>query len=208
MRQRGLRPCWRGDILPAVHRPKGAPPCPVFTASPGISGPCGCGKSTLARELAARLAQRGANGQVYLVQGDAFHRGFVEAAAPDSAPLLAWPEILRFNWRCILDTADKALSAGLDVIVDYVVEDEWPLLQALGARYGAALHRVVLTASEEAIRLRLADRGDPQLTDRALFLRQKLSAMPENQPYLLDNTHLSPAETAERLLSGTLPAAE
>ena len=44
---------------------------------------------------------------------------------------------------------------------------------------------------EEAIRQRITHRGDVDLIDRAIFLKHKLEAMPENQGHLLDNTGLT-----------------
>ena len=163
-----------------------------------FSGPCGCGKSTLAETFAKHLVNCCGKKQVYLIHGDDFHQGFVEAYQPEvffvegqPANALQWEDILRFNWECIIDVADKALCRGLDVVIDYVIEDELPLVTALAQKYGAALHYVVLTASEEAIRQRITQRGDVDLIDRAIFLKHKLEAMAENQGHLLDNTGMT-----------------
>lgn len=162
-----------------------------------ISGPCGCGKSTVARALASHLSS-GQQRQVYLIHGDNFHAGF--ACTPGGYPVAPWPQILDFNWVCILNTAQEALMRGMDVIIDYVVEEELPRVQALADRCAAELHYTVLTASEEAIAQRLQQRGDPELTERAIFLRQKLNALPENQGRLLDTTGCTPEEVLQRLL--------
>ena len=153
-----------------------------------FSGPCGCGKSTLA-EAFSKKADR----QIYLLHGDDFHAGFIE---PEDAslPRTSWEDILRFNWDCLLTVARKALSMGLDVAIDYVVEDELPLVKALADEYNAALHYIVLTASEETLRQRLQTRVDAWLTERALFLKHKLEHMPENQSHLLDITGMNLGE--------------
>lgn len=151
-----------------------------------ISGPCGCGKTTLSKALAAHLAQEK---QVYLIHGDSFHAGFIGERQG-----IGWPEMLRFNWECILTVAAKALARGLDVVIDYVVEEELPLVSRLAREHGAALYYLVLTASGEVLRERLAARGDGQLTDRALFLREKLAEMPENQGRLVDATDRTPEQ--------------
>ena len=99
-----------------------------------FSGPCGCGKSTLTEAYAKHLIDCGTKNQVYLIHGDNFHAGFIETertVGPDVPGFLYWQDILTFNWECILSIAEKALMRGLDVIIDYVVEDELPLLQAL-----------------------------------------------------------------------------
>ncbi len=163
-----------------------------------FSGPCGCGKSTLAEAFAKHLVNEEGRKQVYLIHGDDFHQGFVETddkgdffVDGQAADTVAWEEILRFNWECIIDVADKALSRGLDVVIDYVIEEELPLVTALARKHGAALHYVVLTAAEESIRQRITQRGDVDLIDRAIFLKHKLEAMPENQSHLLDNTGMT-----------------
>ena len=151
-----------------------------------FSGPCGCGKTTLSSAFARTLDRPS-----YIIHGDDFQAGLVTADHID-AP--AWPDILRFNWACILANARHALNLGVDVLIDYVVEDELPLLQALARETGAVLHYTVLTVSEDALRQRLTQRGDPWLIERALFLKDKLESMPENQGHLLDITGMSIAE--------------
>lgn len=171
-----------------------------------FSGPCGCGKSTLASAFAKQLVCGGGQKQVYLLHGDDFHAGFIE---PDdkgaffvdgqAADALAWAEILRFNWDCLMTVADKAMDKGLDVVIDYVVEDELPLVKALAKRHSAALYYVALTASPEAIDARIRGRGDIDLLERAQFLRNKLRQLPENQGHLFDNTALTVQQELEAL---------
>lgn len=160
-----------------------------------FSGPCGCGKSTLADGFAKKLVNEGHRKQVYVIHGDDFHAGFVETdnkgpffVDGQAADSLAWEEILKFNWECILSVAGKALGRGLDVVIDYVVEEELPLLRRLAEEYQARLYYVVLTASEETIRQRITERGDAEMIERSLFLKNELEHMPENQEKLFDNT--------------------
>lgn len=169
-----------------------------------FSGPCGCGKTTLTNAWAKKLVNEGKRKQIYVIHGDDFHAGFVEsdykgAFFEDGQPAdtLEWEEILKFNWECILDTAGRALTRGLDVAVDYVVEDELPLMRQLAETYQAKLYYVVLTAEEETIRQRIAARGDVEMTQRALFLKNKLDNMAENQGHLFDTTQ----KTAEQELT-------
>lgn len=160
-----------------------------------ISGPCGVGKSTLADAYAKHLTNSGQRKQVYVIHGDDFHQGFVETDYKDSfwedgkaKNQIEWLEILKFNWECIIDTAGKVLKRGLDVVIDYVVEDELPLLKKLAKEYDANLYYVVLTASKETITNRIVERGDEEMVERALFLKQKLETLPENQGHIYDNT--------------------
>jgi len=156
-----------------------------------FSGPCGCGKSTLANAYARHVVDQGICKQVYVIHGDDFHAGFVETReriGSAAEPFFYWPDILQFNWECMIAVAEKVLAKGVDVVFDYVIEDELPLVQSLASRYQANLYYVVLTAEEECIRQRLTQRGDPGLIERALFLKNKLEKMPENQGHLYDNT--------------------
>ena len=159
-----------------------------------FSGPCGCGKSTLSTAFAARH-----DSPLYLVHGDDFQSGLF---TPEHAQAPAWPDILRFNWACILAAAGNALSLGVDVVIDYIVEDELPMVQRLARDHGAALHYIVLTTDEDTLRQRLHQRGDAWLIERALFLRRQLNAMPENAGYLLDVTGLSIEEALNALKKG------
>jgi len=161
-----------------------------------ISGPCGCGKTTLTNALAEYMVKVEKRRQVYVIHGDDFHQGFVTRAYEEgdfwadgqATNQLEWLEILKFNWECIIDVAGKALARGLDVLIDYVVEEELPLLQKLAKEHDAKLYYLVLTASEEAITKRIQERGDMEMVERALFLKNKLDHLPENQGHLYDNT--------------------
>lgn len=163
-----------------------------------ISGPCGCGKTTLSAALTAQLSHQSCGRQVCLLHGDDFHASL--RGDERSCAALPWEEVLRFNWDCLLSCAGHALARGLDVVLDYIVEDELPRLRALAAAHGASLYYAVLTAPEDVLRQRLQQRGDAHLTERALFLRRKLTSMEENQGHILD--HSGPTEeTLARLLS-------
>ena len=161
-----------------------------------FSGPCGCGKSTLTDAFAKHLVKDKEKQQVFVIHGDDFHAGFVLRSyevenfweGGQAANQLEWEEILKFNWECIIDIAGKALKRGIDVLIDYVVEEEMPLLRKLADEYSAKLYYVVLTASEEAITERIRARGDVEMIERALFLKKELDEMAENQGHLYDNS--------------------
>lgn len=171
-----------------------------------FSGPCGCGKSTLSEAFAKYLVNEKGKKQVYIIHGDDFHEGFIETddkgdffVDGQASDALAWLEILKFNWDCLLTVARKALDRGLDVVIDYVIEEELPRVQEMAAEYDANLYYVVLTASEDAIRQRITARGDTDMIERALFLKNKLDNLPENQGHLFDNTGKSIKEELELL---------
>lgn len=159
-----------------------------------ISGACGCGKTTFADAYAKHLVRQ-EHKTVYLIHGDDFHRGFIEPedkedffADGQASDQVLWEDILRFNWDCMIATAGRALWQGLDVIIDYVIEDELPRVKKLAEEYHADLYYIVLTAESKEIERRIRDRGDRDMIERALFLKKKLETMPENQGYLYNNT--------------------
>ena len=159
-----------------------------------ISGACGAGKSTFTDAYAKHLVREN-HQPVYVIHGDQFHAGFVEPEDKgdffiDGQPSdqILWADILQFNWDCILATADRVLQQNLDVLIDYVIEDELPLIQNLAARHHASLYYIVLTANEKELELRIRKRGDTDLIGRALFLKNKLETMQANQGHLYNNT--------------------
>lgn len=162
-----------------------------------LSGPCGCGKTTVSAFLAKRIMQKKLDTQVYILHGDDFHAGF---AACGAYPITPWTEILRFNWACLLSVAQKALVAGMDVLIDYIVEDELPQLISLAQSCNAELRYAVLTASKDELTRRLTQRGCPQLISRSLFLLSKLGSVPEYQNHMLDVTAMSPEEASVHLM--------
>ena len=76
----------------------------------------------------------------------------------------------------------------MDVIIDYVIEDELPRVKQLAAENHAELYYIVLTADEEELERRIRGRGDAEMAERALFLKKKLETMPENRGHLYNNT--------------------
>lgn len=170
-----------------------------------ISGPCAGGKTTFANALARHLVRQ-AGRPLYLIHGDDFHRGFIE---PENKPgffmdgqasdRTRWEDTLRFNWDCILHTADRALERGLDVIIEYVLEEELPRLRALAEKWSADLYYIVLTADEDELKGRVLARGDTDMAERALFLKRKLDSLPENRGHLYDNTGKTPEDALREI---------
>ncbi|MBR4461767.1 MAG: AAA family ATPase [Erysipelotrichaceae bacterium] len=159
-----------------------------------VSGACGSGKTVFTDACARSLVNQYGK-TVYVIHGDDFHQGFVEPEDKSdfftdgqaSDPLL-WENIIRFNWDCILSTADRALEQGLDVLIDYVIEDELPRVRELAKKHDAQFFYIVLTADENELTERILKRGDTDMIERSLFLKNKLDNMPENKGHLYDTT--------------------
>ena len=165
-----------------------------------ISGACGCGKTTLADAYSRYLVSTD-HKTVYVIHGDDFHQGFVEPEDKGDffedgqvSNQILWESILQFNWDGIIATAQRALKDNLDVVIDYVIEDELPRVRELAEKNRVPLYYIVLTADAEEIERRIRERGDVDLIERALFLKKKLEKMPENQGHIYDNTGKKPED--------------
>lgn len=168
-----------------------------------FSGPCGVGKSTASELFTGKLISCGR--QVCLIHGDDFHASVFlpeeQSCFTEDGNIRdpeAWDRIIGFNWRCLLDMTANALDAGMDVVIDYVLEQELPLVIQVAKSKGAALHYFLLTASESALTERITRRGDIDMIGRALFLKEKLEHLPESRGHLVDTTDRSP----EALIAG------
>ena len=167
-----------------------------------VSGACGSGKTEFSDEYARFLAQK-ENKEVYVIHGDDFHAGFVEPAEIDDLFIngkpvkSSWSKILKFNWNCIILTANEALKYGVDVVIDYVIEDELSRVINVAEQNNSQLYYIVLTASEEELIKRINERGDTDMIERSLYLKEKLDNLSINKGHILDNTGKNAAETVE-----------
>ena len=171
-----------------------------------VSGACGSGKSTFADALARSLVRRD-HKTAYVIHGDDFHGGLVEPEEKgdffvdgQASDKVLWEDILRFNWDRIIATAQRALEDNLDVVIDYVIEEELPRVRELAEKNRASLYYIVLTADGKELERRIRERGDVEMIERALFLKNKLEAMPENQGHIYNNTDKSVEQTVRELV--------
>jgi broad-specificity NMP kinase len=152
-----------------------------------ISGPCGVGKSTISRIFAEEMEH------VVLIEGDKIHSMLV---GKDELP---WERQLTIVWENILSVSRNFIEHGLDVVIDYVVEDELEWFCEHMSDLNVEIKYVVLRADKNTIVERLNKRGNPDLIERSLFLLSKLEKSSLNKPYLYDTTNKKPGEILEDL---------
>ncbi len=168
-----IRPCRREveiypeEAIPLSNRKKAAN---VYL----ISGPLGVGKSTVSKSLADAMSQ------CALIEGDHLlhiYRGETEPP---------WEERLRLAWLNIVAVTRNMLGNSVDVVIDFVVEEELEWFRGQLSDFDVTLRYAVLHAEPDILSARLRRRGDEQYLDRSLFLLNKLKASPDNERFLLD----------------------
>ncbi|MDN4523913.1 AAA family ATPase [Fictibacillus fluitans] len=152
-----------------------------------FSGPCGVGKSTISKMLAESMEN------VVLVHGDDIHSMFTGKNQPP------WDEQLSIVWQNTLSITKNFLEHRLDIVLDYVVEDELEWFCRGLSGYDVEIYYVVLRADEDVLVQRLQERGNADLIDRSLFLLNQLENDPANRRYLYNTTNQSPKEILEDL---------
>lgn len=153
-----------------------------------ISGPLGVGKSTVSKSLADSM------NQCALIEGDLLLHVYRGENEPP------WEERLRLAWLNISAVTRNLHRHGLDVVIDFVVENELQWFYDQLSDLKATLHYVVLHAEPETLTGRLSQRGDAKYIQRSLFLRNKLIVSPTNEPFLLDADRKRPEELAEEIV--------
>lgn len=153
-----------------------------------ISGPLGVGKSTTAKMLAERVER------CVLIEGDLLLH-MLHHELP-----LSWDERLSLTWKNLLALTRNMLRQGLNVVIDFVVEDELEWFCEQLSDLDVSIKYAVLHADKEKIAERLTTRGDIDSLERSLFLLDKLVSMPQNRQFLYDTALKRPEDTAEAIL--------
>ncbi|WP_429311106.1 AAA family ATPase [Paenibacillus mucilaginosus] len=149
-----------------------------------ISGPLGAGKSTVSKALAGQMEP------CVLLEGDHLLHMF-----RGSEP--SWEERLSLTWKNIVTITRNYIDHGLNVIIDFVVEDELEWVYTELTDGSTEIRYVVLRAHPDQLAERLKQRGDPDSLTRSLFLLNVLENSPANQGYLYDTTGKPPEGIAE-----------
>jgi len=151
-----------------------------------ISGPLGVGKTSVAEALSKSLEHTA------LVVGDNLYNLQEESE-------LIWEEKLRRSWARILSETKRNLDKSLDVIVDFVVEDELPWFREQLSGYGLRFWYVVLMADKSTLIERLKKRNELKYKDRSMVLLDQLSKEPSNENHLLDTNNREISEIVQEI---------
>jgi len=154
-----------------------------------ISGPCGVGKSTVSREI-AKLVPNCA-----LVEGDHLLHFYHDHS------MLPWEERLWIAWKNLVDVTKNLLQHKLNVVIDFVVEDELEWFCTYFSHLEITFKYVVLRADENTLIERITNRGDTYMIDRSLFLLNQLeNDTPSNEPFLYDTTNKKTADIVKDII--------
>ncbi|MFC6880270.1 AAA family ATPase [Actinomadura yumaensis] len=161
-----------------------------------LTGPCGAGKSTVARVLAGRLTPS------VRLHGDDFF-GFIERGA--IAPYL--PQAQHQN-ETVIDVQATAAAGyaagGYHVVFDGVV-GPWFLapFHRAAAEAGVPLDYVVLRPERDVVMARATARGTGALTDPEAIgqMFDEFADLGDLEPHALDSGALTPEQTADTIAS-------
>jgi broad-specificity NMP kinase len=156
-----------------------------------ISGPLGVGKSTTSKELARNVKQ------CVLIEGDDLLQMFKGDLQP------SWEERLSLTWKNILALTRNFIHHNLNVIIDFVVEDELDWFCKHLSDLNVGLKYVVLRADKEKLIERLSIRGDIDSLERSLFLLNKMEILPSNNQFIYDTTLKQPKEIVKEIINNS-----
>ena len=156
-----------------------------------LTGPAGVGKSTISRKIAERLEKS------VLLEGDDFYHHVV------GGYVQAWKEgnHLDIFWKVCIDTIKNYLSAGYDVVFNYIIGNE-KYLELKEIFKDIEFEFVVLLVNEETILKRDKERPeDSQMKDRCIVLLNEFKNDNYDERNILYTDNLTIEETVNKILN-------
>ena len=154
-----------------------------------VSGPIGVGKSTTTKRLAQSIEN------CVLIEADHLLHMF-QAEAKHT-----WEDRLQLTWVNIVALTRNFIQHDLNIVLDFVVEEEFEWFCNQISDLHSRLKYVVLRADEETLLSRLHKRGDDSHSiTRSLFLKNKLEMSKANANYLLETTYKNTEEIVAEIL--------
>lgn len=152
-----------------------------------ISGPLGVGKSSLAKMINQKLA-------FAYIDGDALFGPL------ENVSKLSWEERLKTTWNSIALITREFISKDLDVVIDFVIEEELPWFLKEISDLNVRVKYVVLLANRRAIVERLKKRdGGTQYLERSSVLLSKLKSDPHNEQFIFETSGKNTKEVFEEV---------
>ena len=154
-----------------------------------ISSPIGVGKSTTSKKLAQTVKN------CVLIEGDSILHMF------DYDSETSWKDRLNIAWESILSLTKNSIHHDLNVVIDFIVEDEleWFCKQLIDLQI--TLKYIVLKADKDKLTHRITTRGDIDSLERSLFLLNKLESTSSNKPFIYDTTQKHTAEIVDTIIN-------
>ena len=156
-----------------------------------ISGPLGVGKTTVSKKVVDTLKEG------VLIEGDTLLH------ALNSINRLSWEEKLALTWKNLASISRNLIKRDLDVVIDFVVEEELEWFRNEVLDLAVKVSYFVLLADESTIIGRLKKRGDIKYWDRSKDLLEKFKNDPRNRDNIVDTTGKSVDEVVEIVLERT-----
>ncbi|WP_042229116.1 AAA family ATPase [Paenibacillus popilliae] len=156
-----------------------------------VSGPVGVGKSTTSKKLAHMVKK------CVLLEGDSILNMYEYGSET------SWEDRLSLTWENILTLTRNFIQNGFNVVIDFVVEDELDWFCKQISDLQVTLKYIVLRADKEKLIERIGMRGDDDLTERSLFLLNKLESTPSNQQFMFDTTLRHTTEIVDVIINDT-----
>lgn len=154
-----------------------------------ITWPSGVGKSTVSKKLTKSKSKS------VLIEGDEIYSQVI------GSYVSAWKEgnHLDIFWKICLDMIDTYLSAGYDVIFNYIVTiDSYKKIKERFKNYSTKF--IVLIVDEETILKRDKQRPlDCQMNERCTILLNNFKTTNYEKDFFLDTTNLSVEEIIDAI---------